>query len=143
MRIFWTFVNVGLIGSELWGGYRSLAPERLRHTNPDAILCGILLVIMPLFSLGCVHYSVTRWRHDKLRRPFLDRNPLNWWHDPLQSLFISTCIMAAMVVGAAIRRPSIGSLAFWTLGTYSSITIGLMIGQLLIYRVFRARIIEP
>jgi hypothetical protein len=38
-----------------------MASETVRRTKPDPILCGILLVIMPLFALGAVYYSKYRW----------------------------------------------------------------------------------
>jgi hypothetical protein len=109
MKTIWYVINIALVALALLGGYNSLSPEKLRHTNPDAIACGIILLVMPLFSIGSVSYSIRRWNHNRLARPSLSRNPLNWWGDPLQSLFISTCGMAAMAVGSAVRRPTIGS----------------------------------
>jgi hypothetical protein len=140
VKYIWYIVNIGLVTLALWDGWTSMAPEKLRHTNPDPILCVIILIGMPLFALGSVHYSVRRWKHHRLARPSLDRNPLNWWHDPLQSLFVFTCVMASMVVGSAFRRPSVGSVGFWTFGVYSCFAIGLLIGQIVVYRVYRERI---
>lgn len=81
----------------LWGGYKTTSPETLSRTNPDVTLCAILLILMPVFALGTVYYSKLRWDRDnkmlarpfKLSRPSWSRNPINWWGDPLQSLFIS------------------------------------------------------
>ena len=117
-----------------------LAPEQLSHVNPDAVLCSLILLILPLFALGTVRYSVRRWNVQKLRRPSLDRNPLNWWFDPLQSLFITTCNMAAMGVGSLLRRAT-GSVAFWMVTTYFCAFFGLVIGQAFVYRVYRDRVI--
>ena len=141
MKPIWYIVNVGLVTLGLRGGYVSLQPERLRHTNPDLTFCVIILVTVPLVALGSVGYSVLRWkRGNQLSRPSWDRNPLNWWGDPLQSLFISTCIMTAMAVGSALRRPAVGSVAFWTFGMYVCFAIGLILGQALVYRVYREQI---
>jgi hypothetical protein len=142
MKNIWYIVNTVLVTLALRDGYTSMAPESLRHTNPEPLLCVIILLIMPFFALGSVYYSIRRWKHDRLARPTWDRNPLNWWHDPLQSLFISTCVMAATAIGAALRRPVIGSVGFWTFGGYCSFAIGLLVGQLLVYRIYRGRIIE-
>jgi len=148
MKYRWRIVNIGLVMWALWGGYKSMAPETLRRTNPDPILCGILLVIMPLFALGTVYHSKRRWDQEnkilsrpfKLRKPSWNRNPINWWGDPLQSLFISMCCMGAMAIGASLRHPEIGSVGFWTFGVYCCFAIGLFVGQVLAYRIFRERI---
>ena len=73
------YINVCLFGLSVWQGYASLAPEQLRHVNPDAVFCSLILLTLPLFALGTVGYSVRRWNVQKLRRPSLDRDPLNWW----------------------------------------------------------------
>jgi hypothetical protein len=78
MKYLWRFVNTGLIMAGLWDGYKTMASETLGRTNPDPILCGILLGIMPLFALGTVYYSKYRWDQEnkllarlfKLRKPF-------------------------------------------------------------------------
>ena len=148
MRYLWRSVNIGIIVLGLWGGYETMGSERLRRTNPDPILCGILLVIIPLFALGSVYYSKYRWdlenkilaRPFTLRKPSWNRNPINWWGDPLQSLFISMCYMGAMAIGASVRHPQIGSVGFWTLGVYCCFAFGLLGGQLLAYRIFQVRI---
>jgi len=140
VKTIWLVVNISLVVLSIRQGYVSLAPEQLRHVNPDAVFCSIILLTLPLFALGTVRYSVRRWNVEKLRRPSFDRNPLNWWFDPLQSLFITTCNMAAMEVGSLLRRAT-GSVAFWMVATYFCITLGLVVGQLLVYRVYRDRVV--
>ncbi len=86
MKTIWYVINIALVALALPGGYSSLSPEKLRNTNPDAIVCGLILLVMPLLAIGSVGYSIRRWNHSRLARPSLSRNPLNSWHDPLQSL---------------------------------------------------------
>lgn len=151
MKRIWQVVNIFLIVSGMWGGYKATSPETLSRTNPDAILCCILLIGTPAFALGAVYYSKRRWDRDnkllavpfKLSRPSWSRNPINWWGDPLQSLFISTCAMGAMAIGASVRRPAIGSVGFWTFGVYCCVAIGLSAGQFWALRVFREYIAPP
>jgi hypothetical protein len=140
LKTIWTALNISLLALSMRQGYASLAPEKLRHVNPDAVLCGVILLTLPFFSLGTVRYSVRRWNVGQLRRPSIDRNPLNWWFDPLQSLFISTCSGAAMAVGSLLHRPN-GSIACWMAATYFCFTFGLVIGQVLVYRVYRGRVV--
>lgn len=60
--------------------------------------------------------------------------------DPLYSLFFSTCNIAAMGVGGLLHRAT-GSLAFWMVATYFCAFFGLAIGQVLVYRVYRDRVV--
>ena len=41
----------------------------------------------------------------KLRKPSWNRSPINWWDDPLQSLFVSMCYMGAMAIGTSCGAP--------------------------------------
>jgi hypothetical protein len=136
----WGIVNLILIALAFRVGYLALTPDRLRHTNPDAVFCLSILLVMPLFALWAVTYSIKRWKVDPLPRPSWNRIPLRWWRDPLQALFVTTCIAAATAIGSAVRQPTFGSVGFWTLGMYASIAIGLFVGQILVYRIYRQRI---
>jgi tellurite resistance protein TehA-like permease len=141
MKNIWYVTNIALVILALWFGYSSLSPEKLRHTNRDAISCGVILLVMPLFSIGSVGYSIRRWNHNRLARPSLGRYPGNWWYDPLQCLFISTCGMASMGIGSALRHPTIGSVGFWMFAVYACMALGLLVGQVLVYRIYRENII--
>jgi hypothetical protein len=123
----WGVVNLVLIADAFREGYLSLTPDRLRRTNPDPVLCLIILLAIPLFALWAVTYSIKRWKADPLPRPSWNRNPLRWWRDPLQALLVSTCIAAATAIGSAVRQPTFGSVGFWTLGVYACIAIGLFV----------------
>ncbi|SRR6266403_3798518 len=140
MKYFWIILNLMLVALGFWGGYKSMAPDRLNHTNADAVACLVILLAMPLFAVMSVGYSIRRWKSDQLSRPSWSRIPLNWWRDPLQSLSIMMCIMAAMAIGAALQHPALGSVGFWTLGVYACFAIGLFVGQILVYRIYRQRI---
>jgi len=140
MKHFWVVLNSVLIALAFREGYLSLTPDRLRHTNPDPVLCLIILLAMPPFALWAVTYSIKRWKADPLPRPSWNRNPLRWRRDPLHALFVSTCIAVATALGSAVRQPTFGSVGFWTLGVYACFAIGLFVGQILVYRIYRQRI---
>jgi len=141
MKNIWFVLNIALVALALPGGYQSLSPEKLLNKNPDAIFCGLILLVTPLVAIGSVGYSIRRWNHNRLARPSLIRNPLNWWHDPLQSLFISTCLAVSTAIGSALRRPTIGSVGFWMSAAYSCFALGLLVGQVLVHRIYRENII--
>jgi hypothetical protein len=140
MRYFWTILNSIAVVLALRGGYTSLTPEKLHRTNPEPVLCLILLLGVPVFALLSIGYSLRRSKTNLLARPSWARNPFNWWGDPLQSLFVATCIMGATALGSAVQHPAFGSVGFWMLGVYSCIAIGLLVGQILAYRIYRERI---
>ena len=141
MKNIWFVINIALVALALPGGYQALSAEKLQKMNPDAIFCGSILLVTPLFAMWTVNYSIRRWNHSRLARPSLSRNPLNWWHDPLQSLFISTCISVSAAIGSALRHPTIGSVGFWMAAAYTCFALGLLVGQILVYRVYRENII--
>ena len=140
MKYLWIALNSILIVVAFWDGHDSLAPSRLLHKNPDSILCLIILLIMPVFALGTVEFSIRGWNVSRFARPSWNRIPFNWWGDPLQSLFMTTCITGSMAVGGATQYPSFGSVGFWMLGVYCCSAIGLLVGQILVYRIYRQRI---
>jgi hypothetical protein len=140
MKKIWYVINIALVALALPSGYNSLSPEKLRNTNPDAILCCVILLGTPLFALLAVGFSIQGWKQNNLARPSFDRNPLNWWGDPLQSLFTSTCITVSTAIGSALRHPTIGSVGFWTLAVYVCFALGLLVGQVLVYRIYRTNI---
>ena len=43
MKNIWYIMNLALVGLALLGGYNSQEPQRLRNTNPDAIVCALIL----------------------------------------------------------------------------------------------------
>ncbi|HUN62901.1 MAG TPA: hypothetical protein VMU53_12960 [Candidatus Sulfotelmatobacter sp.] len=141
MKYVWSTVNISAVLLALCGGYFSLEPGRLRHTNPNAIACAAVLAVSTMFTVGYVNYSIHRWKRDRLSRPSWDRNPFNWWFDPLQSLFISSCVMAASAIGSGLRRPTFGTAAFWTFGLYACFAMGLIVGQIVVYRLYRTHIV--
>ncbi len=138
----WRILNISAVIFSIWGGYVSLSPDRLRNTNPDIIFCSITLVTLSLFTIFSVYYAVNYKNCETLRRPSLDRNSANWWYDPLQSLFMSTLIMAGAGIGSILRFPEWGSIGFWTLGFYWCAVAGFMIGQFFVYIIFRDRITQ-
>ena len=142
MAHIWRIINIGLVIFSFYFGYAIMAPAMLGHNNPDAILCVIVLVLIPLFALGSVYYSIYRWKCSTLRRPSWNRFPANWWFDPLQSLFMSTWAMAAVTLGSALRLPAVGFSGFWMSASLCCITIGLLVGQFFVYKIFRSRIVD-
>ena len=143
LKYLWWVINTGLAVASLFAGYNSMQPAQLSHENPDLIFCIATLVTTSLAPLGGVAYAVKRYgAYSSFRRPSWGRSPLNpnFWEDPLQSLFITTMMMLATAIGASIWWPAFGSVGFWTVSFYFCFVLGLAVGQLLVYRIYRKRI---
>jgi hypothetical protein len=133
----WIVFNTVLIPLSIWTGYAEMAPTTLQRTNPDIILCISIFVLIPIFVLGAVSLATDKRR---LRTPAWNRFPLNWGGDPLQALFIMTLCTLAAVVGSLFRLGSSRTGGAWTVAAHTSLLLGLLIGQAIVYRVYRDRI---
>jgi hypothetical protein len=136
----WSLLNVALLGLSAWTGYAEMAPEKLAHSNPDVIFCTVTLVGTIAFSFAAVSYSISRARQQTLRRATWRRFSINWWHDPLQCLFLSCCFAGAMALGAAFRLPGSSVTGFWMFMFFVCLFLGLLLGQLVAYAVHHERI---
>ena len=136
----WSLLNFLLLGLAAWVGYSEMAPDRLTHSNPDIIFCGIVLLGMVAFSLGTVWYAVSGAHQATLRRPSWRRFSLDWWRDPLQCLFLCSCFAGAMAVGAAVRLPGTTGTGFWMFMFFVCLFTGLVLGQFAVYALHRERI---
>lgn len=132
----WIIFNVMLVTLSVWTGYAEMSPTRLDRTNPDIVLCIAVLVGALTLAIGTVHLAKVR----HLRRPKWDRLPFNWWTDPLQALFVVTWCSLGCVIGSLFRVGGSGAIGIWTVVVFSSVFIGLLIGQVLAYRLYRNRI---
>ena len=136
----WMVLNVALLLLSFWTGYAEMAPEKLAPSNLDVIFCTITLVTTVVFSFGAVWYSISGARQQTLRRASWRRFSIDWWHEPLQCLFLSCCFAGAMAVGAAFRLPGTSRTGFWMFMFFVCLFLGLLIGQLGVYSVHRDRI---
>jgi hypothetical protein len=136
----WRPLNVALVILGLWGGYSSLDPDYLRQTNPDVVLCAAIIIALPLVSILGVYYGLKRLGLETLQRPSWNRFPLKFWFDPLEFIFIAKWLSLAAAVGGSMRLFLVGMSGFWTVALSWSFAIGLLVGERLIYILFRNRI---
>jgi hypothetical protein len=134
----WFAVNLLCIPLCAWAGYFEMAPSRLRNENPDAVLCLITLFLMTIFPIVSVRMAGV----ESLRKPSLDRSPFNWGTDPLQNLFFSTVDSFALFVGSAVRLKDSPPTGHWLSVVFLCVAVGLSIGQLIVYVVYRNNIVD-
>lgn len=135
-RRIWLVLNVILIAISVWTGYVEMSSSVGRRSDADLIFCAAIIILIPVFAIGAAHLSQTH----NLRKPTLDRFPLNWWGDPLQALFIGTLSTLGLVIGSLFRFCQSGMLAVQTIAVYASMFVGLILGQRIVYLLYRSRI---
>jgi hypothetical protein len=123
----------------LWSGYRGLEPAQTARTNADWIFVSITFVLTCLFPLSAMAYSRSIGVQE-FRRPSLDRHPFGWWRDTLQPLRASLVAAALSFVGACFALPRADARGVMILWFYAASALGLLIGERLVYVIFRKRI---
>jgi hypothetical protein len=139
MRRLWPPIYVALFVLTAVGGYESLAPQKTANTNSDWIFVSITFVLTCLFPLGAMSYS-RGIGVQQFRRPSLDRHPFGWWRDTLQPLRISVIGAGLYLIGSCFALPHTdhrGVMIFWF---YAALTLGLFLGERIVYAVYRERI---
>ena len=129
----WAFLNGALLIASIWVGYGELDPTRMQASNAEAILCILLIVLLPTLLLGWVHFS-----RQQYGRPAWNRSPL-YWRDPFQALFLSSRYLLAMFAGGLVRVHESGVRGFWLAAAFGSMGFGLLIGEQIAYRVYPDR----
>jgi hypothetical protein len=138
----WPTLNVMLVGLSVWTGYAEMEPQRLSHANPDIVFCTVVLLGMIFFPVATVWYSIRGAKQSTLRRPSWRRFSIDWWHDPLQCLFLTCWFTGGMAAGAALRLPRTSQTGFWMFMFFVCMFLGLLIGQFVAYAVYREYIAE-
>jgi hypothetical protein len=128
----WLIFNLSEIALGAYMGLRIELSSNPDVTNSSGLLCIGLLVTMTIFVLGVVSHA-----RGRLRAPSLRRFSLNWLGDPLQALFVGTLATLALILGGVFRA---GIRGLWNLAPHVSILAGLLVGQAIVYRVFRSEI---
>src|SRR6202012_5353377 len=112
---FWTITNLVVVALAAYGGFEFIQPRNHGNTNADWTFVGTSFVVTTIFPWGAMHYSrsrgVAEWK-----RSSLDRNPFNWWTDPLQSIRVSILEACAFVLGgsaALLHTDKQGVMLFW------------------------------
>jgi hypothetical protein len=140
MKRIWPFIYVAAAILCVIGGYCSLAPKRTAGTNADWIFVTITLVFSSLMPLGTMAYS-RRCGIETFRRPSLDRAPIDWKCDPLQSMRATYIGMTFCLVGAGFALTTTdhkGIMLFWF---YAAFVVGLFIGERIVYLTYTKRIV--
>lgn len=132
----WVMTNAALVALSVYTGWAEMEPRSLSESNPDALLCAVIFFGLPLFVVGALSIAKVR----RFRRPSWNRFPLNWWSDPLQTLFVSTLCALGLFVGSLSGLYRVGPRGFWMTASFGSTFLGLLITQILAYRLFRNRI---
>jgi protein-S-isoprenylcysteine O-methyltransferase Ste14 len=138
MKNNWRIINTALVVLSALSGYWKIGKWTRPPQKEDWIACPLIVIGALLFSFVMVWYR----REEKMQRPLWTRSPWNWADDPLQSLYITTWICCSWTIGCGLHLWAIGSRGLLTVAMFFSLLIGLLLGQLLIYKIYSRRITE-
>lgn len=140
MRKIWPFIYLAFAIFFVIDGYGSLSPQSTADTNADWMFVSITFVTMILLPLGAMGYSRLRGI-ETFRKPSLNRHPLGWWSDTLQSIRITWIFLASLWLGSCFALPKTGYKGIMLFWFYSALVSGLFIGERIIYRVYAKRVV--
>jgi hypothetical protein len=142
MKYLGRIANCILVAFSARGGYSMMASRDASHLDTDWIVGCITFAAMPIFALVSVQYSFSLPNQLTVRRASWKRFSLDWWRDPLQCLWLSTCVMAATDLGGVFRLLGQDPSNWCRLMPSGGSLLGLIIGLLLVHRVYRERIVD-
>lgn len=138
MEWLWRAVNIAILVASVWGGLDSMAAQEVGQTNTDEVACLAVAIGSAFVAVFGSYYGIRRY--GLVRRPRWDRIPLRLWGDPLQFIFTSELAAFGATLGGLLGLPASNPHNLWGLGVDASLLIGLVIGHVLVYRVFRRNI---
>jgi hypothetical protein len=142
MKQIWPFIY--LLGGSLcfYGGF--IGPRHAQVSeNIDllAIMGGFVLTLvapLALFAYG-IHFS----KKAVMPRPSFDRHCFGWWTDTLQPLRVSVLVSVLKTLGALTAVLMGGGQSQKLVHVYVACSIGIVIGERLVYWVYKKRIATP
>jgi hypothetical protein len=152
MKYLWRILNAALVILCTWSGYWAVAPERLNDrgfiqsavpVGPGYPPIGFSCVVI-FFFFGICSFLTYRplWRRGgPFRLPSWDRNPVRAASDPLQGLVITLIALGSGTVAATLRFLFGSTLGLGAILFLWSWDIGILVGALIAYALFRPRVV--
>jgi len=152
MKHFWRAMNVSLIVFCAWSGYWAVAPERLNDHGfirsvvpvgpnyaPISFSSAVVFVMFGISSF--VAFRRACLKGSSFYLPSWDRNPFREVGDPLQALVISLIGLVSGTVAATLRFLFGSSLGLGAILFLCAWDIGLLLGAVIGYVIYRPRIV--
>ena len=131
----WAIINLLTIPIGVVKGYRDALSITLRSEDHPEILCLSIIVLVPVVVL----FTAARGK-GALRIPSLRSCPLRWRRDPLAFLMGISLLALGNVLGSTLGLWKSGTRGLWMVAAYGSLLLGVLIGQALVYQIFRREI---
>lgn len=138
MKRVWPFIYATGAPLCVFGGF--LGPRHLpASSNIDWLGITVGFVMMLIAPLASFTYGIHFSKKTTLPRPSFDRHPFIWW-DVLQSLRVDVSIGVLQTLGAVIAFLAGKGQPRMFIYAYVAVSIGILIGERLVYRVYKAKI---
>jgi hypothetical protein len=152
MKHLWRALNVSLVAFCAWSGYWAVAPERAYDRGfirsvvpvgpdypPITFSCLVIFLMFGIYSF--VTFRRACHKGSSFRLPSWDRNPFRDVGDPLQALVIGLTALLAGTIAATLRFLFGSSLGLGAIVFLWSWDIGILLGALIAYLLYRPRIV--
>ena len=152
MKYVWRTLNTALVIFCAWSGYWAVAPERVNDSGfirsvvpvgpgypPISFSCLVIFIMFGIYSF--VTFRRACRTGSSFRLPSWDRNPFRELSDPLQALVIPLIALLAGTVAATLRFLFGSSLGLGAILFLWAWDIGLLLGALIAYVIYRPRIV--
>jgi hypothetical protein len=106
----------------------------------DWVIISVAFLTMSVAPLGLFAFGVNHSKKRRMPRPSMDRHCFGWWTDTLQPLRVSVLGTALYTLGAVVAQGQPEGQAGMQIYLLVATTIGMAIGERLVYFFFDNRI---
>ena len=139
MKRIWPFVYAVSAPLCVYGGF--LGPRReLNASDAGWMMIAIVFVMFSIMPLGLFGYAILHSKKSAMPRPSFDRHPFGWWSDVLQPLRVSVLCAVLKTFGVLMAFGAGRGQSEMTVWMWVALSAGIVIGERLVYRVYKARI---
>ncbi len=139
MKRIWPFVYAVCAPLCVYGGFLGGRHE-LDASEAGWLAIALGFVMFSITPLGLFGYGILHSKKAAMQRPSFDRHPFGWWSDVLQPLRVSVLASVLKTVGMLIAFGAGRGQSQMTVWMWVALSAGIVIGEQLVYRVYKARI---
>jgi hypothetical protein len=123
----------------VYGGF--VGPlQLLSYSDIDWVAITVGFVMTLIMPLGLFAYAAHYSKKATMQQPSFDRHPFGWWTDVLQPLRVSVLGTVLQTFGFLMAFFSGGGEPPMVIYLSVTLSTGIVLGERLVYRVYKARI---
>lgn len=139
MKRIWPFIYAVSAPLCVYGGFLGSRHE-VNDSDAGWVMIAFVFVMFSILPLGWFGYAILHSKKSTMPRPSFDRHPFGWWSDVLQALRVSVLLTVLKTVGVLIAFGAGRGQSDITVCMWVALSAGIVIGERLVYRIYKARI---